>query len=78
MYIYFRETCNLVGQMQELNTTEHFTKFYEEMFPFVQTLPLVISQKEIVFSKLVSGLHMEARLSLGAFLEYAIFPHSYL
>lgn len=65
--------------MQELNTAKHFTKFYEEMFPFVQTLPLVISQKEIVFSKLVSGgLHMEARLSLGAFLEYAIFPHSYL
>ncbi|RID46506.1 hypothetical protein BRARA_I03160 [Brassica rapa] len=56
-------------ELRELNTTEHFTKFYEEMFPFVQTLPLVISQKEIVFSKLVSGLHMEARLSLGAFLE---------
>ncbi|XP_013614588.1 PREDICTED: small subunit processome component 20 homolog isoform X2 [Brassica oleracea var. oleracea] len=57
-------------ELRELNTAKHFTKFYEEMFPFVQTLPLIISQKEIVFSKLVSGgLHMEARLSLGAFLE---------
>ncbi|KAG5385531.1 hypothetical protein IGI04_037001 [Brassica rapa subsp. trilocularis] len=56
-------------ELRELNTAKHFTKFYEEMFPFVQTLPLVISQKEVIFSKLVSGLHMEARLSLGAFLE---------
>ncbi|KAL0672763.1 hypothetical protein Bca4012_000744 [Brassica carinata] len=35
---------------------------------FVQTLPLVILQKEIIFSKLVSGLHMKARFSLETFL----------
>ncbi|KAJ0257757.1 hypothetical protein HA466_0085710 [Hirschfeldia incana] len=63
----FLKDCLL--ELRELNIADHFITFYEEMLPFVQTLPLGISQKEIIFSKLVSGLHMEARLSLQAFLE---------
>lgn len=59
--------------MQELNTAEDFILFYEEMLPFVQTLPLVILQKEIIFSKLVSRLQMKARLSLEPILRFANF-----
>lgn len=76
--LYFRlqrETCNnLVGLMQELDIAEYFISFYEKMLPFVQTLPLVISQKEIIFSTLVSELHMKARFSLDAFLRFANLP----
>lgn len=57
--------------MQELNTAQDFILFYEEMLPFVQTLPLVILQKELIFSKLVSRLQMKARLSLEPILRYA-------
>ncbi|CAA7036210.1 unnamed protein product [Microthlaspi erraticum] len=56
-------------ELRELNTAADFILFYEEMLPFVQTLPLVILQKELIFSKLVSGLQMEARFSLEAFLR---------
>lgn len=59
--------------MQELNTADDFISFYEEMLPFVQTLPLVIEQKEIIFTKLVSRLQMDARLSLDAILRFANF-----
>lgn len=52
--------------MQELNTASDFILFYEEMLPFVQTLPLVILQKDLIFSKLVSGLQMEARFFSGS------------
>ncbi|CAH8334303.1 unnamed protein product [Eruca vesicaria subsp. sativa] len=55
-------------ELRELNTAKHFIKSYETMLPSVQTLPLVISQKEIIFLKLVSGLHKDAILSLEAFL----------
>uniref|UniRef100_A0A0D3DH41 Uncharacterized protein n=1 Tax=Brassica oleracea var. oleracea TaxID=109376 RepID=A0A0D3DH41_BRAOL len=56
-------------ELRELNTAEDFISFYEEMLPFVQTLPLVIEQKEIIFTKLVSRLQMDARLSLDAILR---------
>uniref|UniRef100_A0A1J3F7J7 U3 small nucleolar RNA-associated protein 20 n=2 Tax=Noccaea caerulescens TaxID=107243 RepID=A0A1J3F7J7_NOCCA len=56
-------------ELRELNTAADFILFYEEMLPFVQTLPLIISQKELIFSKLVSGLQMKARFSLEAFLS---------
>lgn len=57
--------------MQELNTAEDFILFYEEMLPFVQNLELVILQKELIFSKLVSRLQMKARLSLEPILRFA-------
>lgn len=63
--------------MQELNTAADFISFYEEMLPSVQTLRLIILQKELIFSKLVSGLQMKARLSLEAFLRFVI-VHSIL
>ncbi|CAN6915531.1 unnamed protein product [Brassica oleracea] len=56
-------------ELRELNTADDFISFYEEMLPFVQTLPLVIEQKEIIFTKLVSRLQMDARLSLDAILR---------
>ncbi|KAJ0262956.1 ARM repeat superfamily protein [Hirschfeldia incana] len=56
-------------ELRELNTAEDFITFYEEMLPFVQTLPLVIEQKELIFTKLVSRLQMNARLSLDAILR---------
>ncbi|KAJ4916552.1 ARM repeat superfamily protein [Raphanus sativus] len=56
-------------ELRELDIAEYFISFYEKMLPFVQTLPLVISQKEIIFSTLVSELHMKARFSLDAFLR---------
>lgn len=39
--------------------------------PFVQTLPLVLLHKELIFSKLQSRLQMKARLSLEPILRYA-------
>ncbi|XP_018434662.1 uncharacterized protein LOC108806944 isoform X1 [Raphanus sativus] len=48
-----------LSDFDERNTAADFILCYEEMQPFVQTLPLVILQKEIVLSKLVSGLHMK-------------------
>ncbi|CAH8355708.1 unnamed protein product [Eruca vesicaria subsp. sativa] len=56
-------------EWRELNTADDFISFYEEMLPYVQTLPLVLEQKEIIFAKLVSRLHMDARLSLDAILR---------
>ena len=58
--------------MQELNTAEDFISFYEEIMPFVQTLSLIILHKELIFSKLISRLRFEARLSLEPILRYAI------
>ncbi|ESQ34339.1 hypothetical protein EUTSA_v10009353mg [Eutrema salsugineum] len=55
-------------EWRELNTAADFISFYEEMLPVVQTLPLIISQKELIFKKLVSGLQIKARFSLEAFL----------
>ncbi|GMH20278.1 hypothetical protein Nepgr_022119 [Nepenthes gracilis] len=56
-------------QWRELNTAEDFISFYEEMMPFVQTLPLVLLHKELIISKLLSRLQMEGRLSLEPILR---------
>ncbi|XP_023633717.1 U3 small nucleolar RNA-associated protein 20 isoform X2 [Capsella rubella] len=56
-------------EWRELNTAEDFILFYEEMLPLVQNLQLVILQKELIFSKLVSRLQMKARLSLEPILR---------
>ncbi|KAJ6777070.1 hypothetical protein OIU74_001111 [Salix koriyanagi] len=56
-------------EFRELNTAEDFISFYEEMMPFVQTLPLVILHKETIFSQLISRLQMKARLSVEAILR---------
>jgi U3 small nucleolar RNA-associated protein 20 len=55
--------------VQELNTAEDFILFYEEMLPSVQSLSLIIMQKERIFSNLVSRLQMKARLSLEPILR---------
>ncbi|KAL1222676.1 hypothetical protein V5N11_004427 [Cardamine amara subsp. amara] len=56
-------------EFRELNTAADFILFYEEMLPFVQTLPLVLLHQDLIFSKLVSSLHMKARFSLEPFLR---------
>lgn len=56
-------------QWRELNTAEDFISFYEEIMPFVQTLPSIILHKELIFSKLISRLRFEARLSLEPILR---------
>lgn len=43
--------------------------------PYTQTLPLVLLHKESLISKLLSRLHIKARLSLEPILRYAsLFP----
>lgn len=69
----YREAILLIVRVitiQELNTAEDFISFYEEMMPFVQTLPLVILHKETIFSQLLSRLQVKARLSVEAILRY--------
>ncbi|KAL8136927.1 hypothetical protein V2J09_002928 [Rumex salicifolius] len=56
-------------QWRELNTAEDFISLYEDMMPLTQTLPLVLLHKELVISKLISKLNMEARLSLEPILR---------
>ena len=56
---------------QELNTAEDFISLYEEIIPYTQTLPLVLLHKESLISKLLSRLHMKARLSLEPILRFA-------
>ncbi|KAK6941816.1 U3 small nucleolar RNA-associated protein 20, N-terminal [Dillenia turbinata] len=56
-------------EWRELNTAEDFISLYEEMMPVVQTLPLVLLQKEFIISKLLSRLQMKARLSLEPILR---------
>ncbi|KAB1216916.1 hypothetical protein CJ030_MR4G016071 [Morella rubra] len=55
-------------EWRELNTAEDFISFYVEMMPLVQTLPLVLVQKELIFSNLLSRLNMKARLSIEPIL----------
>nr|GFA89580.1 hypothetical protein [Tanacetum cinerariifolium] len=50
------------------NTAEDFISFYEEMLPYVQTLPEVIHRKEEILSQLLSRLHMKGRLSIEAII----------
>nr|KYP57020.1 U3 small nucleolar RNA-associated protein 20 [Cajanus cajan] len=56
-------------EWRELNTAEDFISFYEEIMPYTQTLPLVLLHKESLISKLLSRLHMKARLSLEPILR---------
>ncbi|KAG6678404.1 hypothetical protein I3842_14G078800 [Carya illinoinensis] len=56
-------------EWRELNTAEDFISFYVEIMPLVQTLPLVLLHKELIVSKLLSSLHMKARLSLEPILR---------
>ncbi|KAF5740542.1 small subunit processome component 20 isoform X1 [Tripterygium wilfordii] len=56
-------------EWRELNTAEDFISFYEEIMPFVQTLPLVLLHKESVISKLLFRLQMNARLSIDPVLR---------
>ncbi|WOG89602.1 hypothetical protein DCAR_0208840 [Daucus carota subsp. sativus] len=56
-------------EWRELNTAEDFISFYEEMLPLVQTLPQIILQKKLIFSKLLSRLQLKARLSLEPILR---------
>ncbi|XVF65313.1 hypothetical protein PTKIN_Ptkin09bG0238000 [Pterospermum kingtungense] len=56
-------------EWRELNTAEDFISFYGETMPFVQTLPLVLLHKELIFTKLISRLQMKARLSLEPILR---------
>ncbi|GAB2295684.1 hypothetical protein Dimus_029838 [Dionaea muscipula] len=56
-------------QWRELNTAEDFITLYNEVMPLAQTLPLVILHRELILSKLLSRLHLEARLSLEPILR---------
>ncbi|KAF9622576.1 hypothetical protein IFM89_032475 [Coptis chinensis] len=56
-------------EWRELNTAEDFISFYEEMMPWVQTLPQVLLHKETIVNKLVSRLQVTARLSLEPILR---------
>ncbi|KAM6565406.1 hypothetical protein CsatA_024534 [Cannabis sativa] len=56
-------------EWRELNTAEDFISFYEEIVPFVQTLPLVLLHKETIMLKLLSVLHIKARLSVEPILR---------
>ncbi|KAJ4846039.1 hypothetical protein Tsubulata_002554 [Turnera subulata] len=56
-------------EWRELNTAEHFISFYEEMLPNVQTLHLVLWNKELIIKELLSRLKMEAQLSLEPILR---------
>ncbi|XP_010257842.1 PREDICTED: small subunit processome component 20 homolog [Nelumbo nucifera] len=56
-------------EWRELNTAEDFISFYEEMMPWVQTLPQVLLHKETIMHKLLSRLQIKARLSLEPILR---------
>ncbi|KAF8392350.1 hypothetical protein HHK36_022692 [Tetracentron sinense] len=56
-------------QWRELNTAEDFISFYEELMPWVQTLPQILLHKDIIVSNLISRLKMKARLSLEPILR---------
>ncbi|KAL3626591.1 hypothetical protein CASFOL_030140 [Castilleja foliolosa] len=57
---FFRDA---LVEYRELNTAEDFISIYEEIFPFVQTLPQIILQKDFIISTLLSRLTMVGRLS---------------
>ncbi|KAG9451956.1 hypothetical protein H6P81_004860 [Aristolochia fimbriata] len=54
---------------RELNTAEDFISFYEEMMPWVQTLPQILLYKDTIISKLLCRLKMQAALSLEPILR---------
>ncbi|KAL5061396.1 hypothetical protein RYX36_033000 [Vicia faba] len=53
---------------RELNTTEDFISLYEQVMPCTQTHCLVLLQKELLISNLLSRLHIKASLSLEPLL----------
>lgn len=55
---------------QELNSAGEFISLYEELMPVVQTLPQVLLHKEMIVSKLLCRVHMQAKLSLEPILRY--------
>ncbi|KAJ3705626.1 hypothetical protein LUZ61_009331 [Rhynchospora tenuis] len=55
-------------EWRELNTTDDFISFYNEMMPLVQTLPQIILHREKIFSELVKRLNMKAQSSLQPIL----------
>ncbi|KAL2332603.1 hypothetical protein Fmac_013816 [Flemingia macrophylla] len=59
-------------EWRELNTAEDFISLYEEIMPYTQTLPLVLLHKESLISKLLSRLHIKARLSLEPILRLIV------
>ncbi|KAK2393598.1 ARM repeat superfamily protein [Trifolium repens] len=63
---FFRDCLE---EWRELNTTEDFISLYVEVIPCTQTLPLVLLHKESLISKLLSRLHIKARLSLEPILR---------
>ncbi|CAH2033832.1 unnamed protein product [Thlaspi arvense] len=63
----FLKDCLL--ELREQNTAADFVSFYEEMLPGVKTVKLIELQKDFIFSKLVSGLQLEARISLEPILR---------
>jgi hypothetical protein len=69
--LHYYSLFSLTVKIQELNTTEDFISLYDEVFSCTQTLPLVLLHKETIISKLLSRLHMKARLSLEPILRYA-------
>ncbi|XP_043720805.1 small subunit processome component 20 homolog [Telopea speciosissima] len=56
-------------EWRELNTAEDFISFYEEMMPWVQTLPQVLQKREKIITKLLPRLQIKARLSLEPILR---------
>ncbi|XP_077215224.1 ARM repeat superfamily protein [Tasmannia lanceolata] len=63
---FFRES---LLYWRELNTAEDFISFYEQMMPWVQTLPQILVRKETIISELLSRLKMQAKLSLEPILR---------
>ncbi|KAH9312457.1 hypothetical protein KI387_027492, partial [Taxus chinensis] len=63
---FFHE--NLV-RWRELNSAADFISLYEELMPVVQTLPQLLLHKEMIVAKLLSRVHMQARLSLEPILS---------
>ncbi|XP_058732408.1 U3 small nucleolar RNA-associated protein 20-like isoform X2 [Vicia villosa] len=53
---------------RELNTAHDFISLYDELMPCTQTHYLVLLQKELLISNLLSRLHIKARLSLEPLL----------
>ncbi|XP_057754877.1 uncharacterized protein LOC130974144 isoform X1 [Arachis stenosperma] len=56
-------------EWRELNTAEDFITLYEEILPCTQSLALVLLHKESLISKLLSRLHLKARLSVEPILR---------
>ncbi|CAN6887722.1 unnamed protein product [Brassica oleracea var. botrytis] len=63
---YF-EDCLI--ELRDQNTSADFISFYEELLPYAQTRQLIKLHIELIFSKLVSELQMEARFSLDSILR---------